>query len=206
MEGNVDSNILNTRSTVTIGNVVAGTSILKNELNNFGSLVITATTPANNVIGCSISDNNTVDLLTLTKSYTDYVIFRTYSTWEETLDFDTVGVHGGLTLTIPLNFNYVGIFNAINSLGKNNQFIINAPSNHEFTIKPQSTPVGNIFRINMPITSVNLAAADEIIELQYQSSPLITDYNVTYRPSGGDYAVFRKTGIFVGLVNRCVFK
>lgn len=206
IEGTVDSNILNTRSTITIGNVVSGSEILKNELNNFGSLVITATTLANNVIGCNISDNNIVDLATVTTNYSNYTIFRGYSNWEYDLDFDTVGVHAGLILTIPPILSYVGIFNAVNSLGKNTAQIVNPPSNHEFTIIPTGTPVGNIFRINYPIPSVAVAVANDIIELQNQYSASVFDYNITYRANGCDYAVFKKLGNLVGLIERNVFR
>ena len=107
------------------------------------------------------------------------------------LDFSNSSIFSALTLTIPAAYSYVGIFNCINVTGSGVTYIVNSPSNHEFSLSPTD---GNYFDFNP--TALASAVANCILRSHAQPT---TPNTVTGATNGGEYIVLKKLGTYNGI-------
>lgn len=194
----VEDNTILGISTFTI-NTCNGLFAQKNYLNNGGVFTVLNLLLGVTLRGCEVSDANTVNITTPIAVTTDnFKVRKGFSNWEATLDYADPLVFAGVTLTIPVALAYVGVFNALNSTATTTNRIVNAPTNHEFILKPDPTtaPTLQLF----PIT-VGVAVADDII------GDMITAGGVAIgRLNGDDEFIFKKYGNLVGLIQQHIWQ
>lgn len=194
--GNVGSNsrvYYNTligKSTITAAGVTSGT-IYRSFLSNQGQFqfgIVSST-----INGCEASDSNVVTLSgTIVTAYLDKKVRKGYSNWEASLDLSKASVYLGTTVTIDALLSFVGIFILQNALGGTVTQIVNAPTNHSFTFRPDSA---DTFKIQS--TSVGASVATDIIANSYTNCPIAV--TVTGRTNGCDEVVLNAYGNLVGI-------
>jgi len=198
----MNNNTLIGASIITInavGTAVNSLTFSNNYLSNGGILLFGGALPTGlqTITGCEISDGNSVDLGFISNaSYINKKVYKGFSNWEANLNLSNVGIYdsGTSTLTIPILLAYVGIFSATTTSGQTVSTIVNAPTNHNFTLKPSalSTPFSLVI---VPI-AIGSATTNNVIANLSTSSGTTT---YTARTNGGDEATLGVYGNLVGL-------
>jgi hypothetical protein len=187
---NLENNTLNL-GIVTIGTLTALFS--NNIFNNNANVTITSSNYS--FTGCEVSDNATVSFGALSSSFADKKYKKGYSNWEFSLDLSNGSIFSGTTLTIPTSYFFVGIFDLLNATSKTISSIINAPTNHQFNVRPSSVSLPNSVTI-APIT-IGSTAANNVIA---SDSSKYGGSLYTARVNGGDEGIFGAYGNLIGLI------
>lgn len=224
--GTFDKNIVTGNSTLTIYSIGLSVSCDKNEIHSGSTLTATAQIQSNftqnylsnsgtlnfagssaiaTITGCQVSDNNSVVFGSqVTSALADYKVYKGYSNWEATLDFSTdyVGISG--TLTIPVTYSYVGKFTCIGSSGLPVEYLVNAPTNHDFILQPNVTsPTPTTLEVTF--TAIGSATANRLIWSTI-SGYTSTGNVATGRTNGCDNFIFRKYGTLIGLIIKNIWQ
>lgn len=147
---------------------------------------------------CESSDgiNVTFSSISTTTAYNYQKVYSGFSNWQQTLSATDVISAGALS--IPLNSNYVGIFTISNATSPTISSIVNLPTNHVCTLKPDATS-----SIRVVPTAVASANTNEIVETASTNVGGSTTY--VGRTNGCDEAIIKKYGTFVGLTIKNIF-
>jgi hypothetical protein len=210
--GNITNCLVTQSSTLQIGGINAGLNLTQVDLSdnsvlayaNCTNCVIEKHTQNNNANftvndcssqnfnSCEISDGNafTFNLETVPTTYSYKKVYTGYSNWEITLS--ALDVIVGTVLNIASGLESYGIFNISNATSPTITSIVNLPTNHTVTIKPNSTS-----SIRIVPTAVAVANTNEVIETASSSIGGGTTY--TGRTNGCDEAILQKYGTLVGL-------
>lgn len=198
----MNNNTLIGASIITInavGTAVNSLTFSNNYLSNGGILLFGGALPTGlqTISGCEISDGNSVDLGFISNaSYINKKVYKGFSNWEANLDLSNGAIYNVVTstLTIPILLAYVGIFSATTSSGQTVSTIVNAPTNHNFTLKPSalSTPFSLVI---VPIV-IAFATTNNVIATLSTTSGTTT---YTARTNGGDEAILGVYGNLVGI-------
>lgn len=183
-----------------LGTSVDSLTFTKNYLSNGGLLTFGGALPTSvqTITGCEISDGNSVDLGFISNaSYLNKKVYKGFSNWEVNLDLSNGAIYDVITstLTIPTILAYVGIFSATTSSGQTVSTIVNAPTNHNFTLKPSALSTPFSLRI-LPI-AIGSATTNNVIA-SATTSVGATIY--VARTNGGDEATLGVYGNLVGLI------
>ena len=199
----MNNNTLIGASLITInalGTAVNTLTFSNNYLSNGGILLFGGALPTSvqTITGCEISDGNSVDLGFISNaSYINKKVYKGFSNWEAKLDLSNGAIYEIITttLTIPTVLAYVGIFSATTSSGQTVSTIVNAPTNHNFTLKPSALSTPFSLRI-LPI-AIGSATTNNVIA-SGTTSVGATIY--VARTNGGDEATLGVYGNLVGLI------
>lgn len=218
------NNIIEEGSTLTFSTTLVNSTVSKNILVGGAQVSSTTFTSANNltltngyfsnlgvltftsvltatITGCQVSDQVVVDLgATLNSAtYTNKKVYKGYSNWEapSPLELTNPAIYnsGTSTLTIPSSLAYVGIFIIAQSSGSVFSSLANAPTNHNFTLRPSSSSIPYTFRI-VPV-GISTATTNNIIESGIINAGGLQTY--TARLNGCDEAILGLFGNLVGL-------
>ena len=193
-----DKNEIHSGSTLTATAQIQG-NFIQNYLSNSGTLNFAGNTALGTITGCQVSDSNSVVFgSSVTSALSNYKIYKGYSNWQATLDFSTdyTGISG--TLTIPVTYSYVGIFTCTGSTSLPVEYLVNAPTNHDFILQPAVTsPTPTTLEITF--TPIGSATTNRLIWSTI-SGYTSTGNVATGRTNGCDNFILRKTGTFIGLI------
>jgi hypothetical protein len=165
--------------------------IIANHLAKGGTLQLTNC--SNLVIeNCESSDgiNVTFTSISTATTFTAKKVYAGFSNWEATLS--AIDVIVGVSLSIPSNLNYVGIFTISNAVSPTITTIVNLPTNHPVTLKPNATS-----SIRVVPTAIATATTNEVVETASTNVGAATTY--IGRTNGCDEAILKKYGTLVGL-------
>ena len=193
---NLENNTLNL-SIVTLGTLTGEFS--NNLFNNNANVTITAS--AYSFKGCEISDNATVSFGTLATAYSDKKYKKGYSNWGFSLDLSDGAIFSGTTLTIPTSYFFVGIFDLLNATGKTISSIVNAPTNHQFNVRPSNISLPNSITVT-PI-AIGSTSANNVIA-NYGTNAGGNLY--TARANGNDEGIFSIYGNLIGLIIKNIWQ
>jgi hypothetical protein len=201
----ISNNTLIGASNITLtflGTSVDSMTLSNNYLSNGGILTFGGALPtvSSTITGCQVSDGITVDLGNIANvTYTNKKVYKGYSNWEapSPLELTNPAIYnsGTSTLTLPTSLAYVGIFVLGQSSGSVISSIVNAPTNHNFTLRPSSSSLPYNFRL-VPI-GISTSSANNIIESGVINGGALQTY--TARVNGCDEAILGKFGNLVGL-------
>ena len=199
----MDNNTLIGASSIymnALGTSVDSLAISNNYLSNAGALIFGGALPttSSTITGCEVSDGITVNLGNIANvSYVNKKVYKGYSNWEASLDLSNGAIYnsGTSTLTIPTTLAYVGIFSAKGTTAQTVSTIVNAPTNHNFTLKPSIESLPFTLRI-LPI-AIGSATTNNVI------ASTTTNVGTTLyvaRTNGCDEAILGVNGNLVGLI------
>jgi hypothetical protein len=187
---NLTGNLMNNGSILNIANCT-NCSVVSQKQDNAGYFQLNSCSNQN-FNGCEVSDsnNNTYNLETVSATYTNKKVYAGFSNWEKT--FTGAEVVSGTIVTIPPVYSYVGIITLTAISTPTLQSIVNFPTNHPITLKPDNT-----FNFRIVPIAVGVANTNEIIE----TASTFVGGATTYfgRTNGCDEAILQKAGTFVGL-------
>lgn len=129
---------------------------------------------------CSI-DTNVSIVFDPTKSYSNKSINSLGSTFEADLDIASAFAAG--TLTIPVTYNYIGIFNLLNSAGETIDEIVNLPTTHKCRFYP-TVGATQLFSHS----AIAGATANQLV------SDAAAINTITGRTNGSDFIEYEKAG------------
>jgi hypothetical protein len=219
ISGAINYNKLSEEGSIVLAITNSLISISYNTISSFGvmqlqtsanAIIITETTASNNgrliLTACSnmtfnycqASDGNDVAFDTQTgQTYSYQKIYSGFSNWQQTLS--ALDVIAGGVLTLP-NYikNYVGILTISNATSTNITSIVNLPTNHPVTLKPNATS-----SIRVVPTGISTATTNQIVETASTNVGGVTTY--TGRTNGCDEAILKKYGTLVGLTIKNIF-
>lgn len=179
-------------SSISASGACGGLTFTNNLISNAGIITITSTSTAS-ITGCQVSDGITAALGALTSStFTNQKVYSGFSNWQQNLDFSNGSIFSTVTLTIPAAYSYVGIFNCTNVTGSGVTYVVNGPTNHPFTLQPDSS---SYFDFNP--TALGSAAANCILRSYAQPT---TPNTVTGATNGTENIVLKKLGSYNGIV------
>lgn len=98
-------------------------------------------------------------------------------------DLDVTSAFAAGTLTIPITYNYIGIFNLLNSAGETIDEIINLPTTHKCRFYP-TVGATQLFSH----TAIGVAVADQLV------SDAAAINTITGRTNGSDFIEYEKAG------------
>jgi hypothetical protein len=152
-----------------------------------GGISITDALPLSRISKCEIGNTMKVKYANYNRIVENKRVVSGFSNWDETLDFNDPAVWNGVSvLTIPLNFDFVGIFTTLNSiLAPAVAWIVNGPSNHDFRIQPDSTS-----GVKVQHTAYAFAVAGNML---CDASP--STNTLVGRVSGTDFVEYRKSNL-----------
>lgn len=218
ISGTIKNNIIEEVGTISIAGTTSILTFQNNTAQQTGSITFSGTNNNISVINhlskggslqlancsnltfdnCESSDgiNVTFSSISTTTSYSLKKVYSGFSNWGATLSATDVIAAG--VLSIPLNLDYVGIFTISNATSPTISSIVNLPTNHVCTLKPDATSSIRVVPIAVAVANTN-----EIVETASTNVGASTTY--VGRTNGCDEAIIKKYGTFVGLTIKNIF-